>query len=595
MSTEKDAINQPNIPQHDEPTVVTEAPIPRKPLRLWPGVVAASVVLLARFIVPSIFPATIMYGMAAGALGVLAIIVWWIFFSRARWAERLGALALIAIALFATSRIVHVSIATGAMGYLFPVLAVPVLSVALVAWALVSRHFSDRLRRTSLLVTILFVCGVFTVLRTGGFTGDFDHDFAWRWSKTHEERLLTQAADEPAGTEILPAPIAASNGAYWPGFRGSNRDGIVRGVRIATDWSNSRPVELWRRQIGPGWSSFAVQGDRLYTQEQRGEHEIVSCYHLTTGKPVWRHRDAARFWESNAGPGPRGTPTLSNGRVYSLGATGVLNALDASNGSVVWSRNAASDTKTKVPGWGFTSSPLVVDDIVIVATAGNLAAYNIDTGEPRWFRLDGGVGYSSPHLATIGGVVQILLLNGAGAISVAPADGTLLWQYPLSSNTRIVQPALTADGDVLVHDGEANGMRRLAVAHGSSGWTAKERWISEGLNPYFNDFVVHKGHAYGFDASNLACIDLNDGNRKWKGGSYGHGQLVLLADQDALLVLSEKGELALVGANPNQFTEFSRFKAIEGKTWNHPVVVGDVLLARNGVEMVAYRLSVQGR
>jgi len=138
------------------------------------------------------------------------------------------------------------------------------------------------------------------------------------------------------------------------------------------------------------------------------------------------------------------------------------------------------------------------------------------------------------------------------------------------------------------------GIRRVAVAHGPAGWTLKERWNSRGLKPYFNDFVVHKGHAYGFDGSILSCIDLSDGARKWKGGRYGNGQLVLLADEDLLLVLSEEGELALVKATPDQFTEVARFKAIEGKTWNHPVLVHDVLLVRNGEEMAAFRLPLVG-
>jgi outer membrane protein assembly factor BamB len=473
---------------------------------------------------------------------------------------------------------------------------------------------------------ILFACGVFTVLRTGGITGAAVSDFHWRWSRTPEQRLLAKAGNEPAPPPsapttapapeerpvapaadkpaalptrtLSPAPAAAEAGADWPGFRGPNRDSIIPGVRVEIDWSKSPPVELWRRPIGPGWSSFAVHGNLLYTQEQRGDDEVVSCYNLSTGAPVWRHRDAVRFWESNAGAGPRATPTVSNGRVYTFGATGILNALNAHDGSVVWSRNAGSDTGTKVPDWGFASSPLVVGDVVIVATAGVLAAYDLGTGHPRWFGPAGGPGYSSPHRVTIDGVEQILLLNGGGATSVAPADGTLLWEHRWPGIS-IVQPALTADGDVLIGsiDSSASGIgtRRIAVAHGPGGWTVEERWTSTGLKPYFNDYVVHKGHAFGFDGSILACIDLTNGKRKWKGGRYGNGQLVLLPDQDLLLVLSEDGELALVAASPDKFTELARAPAIEGKTWNHPVLVGDVLLVRNGQEMAAFRLSLAGR
>ncbi len=353
---------------------------------------------------------------------------------------------------------------------------------------------------------------------------------------------------------------AVETGADWPGFRGRDRAGIIHGVQIDTNWSASPPVELWRQPIGPGWSSSAVRGDFLYTQEQRGDDEVVACYSVTTGEPVWRHRDAARFWESNAGAGPRGTPTLSDGRVYTFGATGILNVLDADDGAV----------------------------------EGALVAYDLATGDPRWFGPNGGDSYSSPHLLTIDRVAQILLMSRAGATSVAPTDGTLLWQHPWPGGTRIVQPALTADGDILISRGEKSGMRRIAVAHESGGWTIEGRWTSARLKPYFSDFVVHDGHAFGFDGSILACIDVEDGKLKWKGGRYGSGQLVLLADQDLLLVLSERGELALVAAVPGQFTELARFPAIEGKTWNHPVLVGDILLARNGQEMVAFRLSLAG-
>ena len=383
----------------------------------------------------------------------------------------------------------------------------------------------------------------------------------------------------------------------WPGFRGPQRDGVVRGVSIKTDWSAAPPVEMWRRPIGPGWSSFAVRGDVFYTQEQRGDDEIVACYKLSTGEPVWKHRDAVRFWESNAGAGPRGTPTLYKDHVYTFGATGIVNALDAASGAVAWSRNAASETGIPVPDWGFSSSPLVIDDIVVIAVSGQLVAYEARTGKPRWRGPDGGGGYSSPHLMKIDGVAQILLLRGRRSTSVAPSDGTVLWEHSAEPAVSIVQPAVAAGNDILIANGDGiggGGVRRVGVAHGPSGWTVEDRWASRGLKPYFNDFVVHKGHAYGFDGSILASIDLADGSRKWKGGRYGSGQLVLLADQDVLLVLSEEGGLALVKATPDHFTELAKFPAIEGKTWNHPVLVGDVLLVRNGEEMAAFRLSLAG-
>jgi outer membrane protein assembly factor BamB len=613
------------------PITQTDEPTPRKPLRLLPGVVAVALQWIVWLLIPAFVPQWGGSAILGGLFFGLVIVVWWLFFSRAPWSERLGAIALMVVAVAATSRLVHESVANGMMGFMLFIYSIPVLTLALVVWAVATRGLSSGLRRASMVVAIALACGTLTLIRTNGVTGDADSDLEWRWTETPEQRLLAHAGDEPldsarggpavlpsapaaatppekaparVGTEPAPTPAkvvaapAVNTEAAWPGFRGPGRDSVIRGVRIETDWTRSPPVELWRRPIGPGWSSFAVRGDRLFTQEQRGDDEIVSAYNLKTGKPVWRHGDAARFWESNAGAGPRATPTLSNGRVYTLGATGILNALDERDGSVVWSRNAASDTGRKIPDWGIASSPLVVGDVVIVATAGSLAAYDLATGKPRWFGPKDGYGYSSPQLSTIDGIAQIVLVNGPGAIGVAPSDGTVLWKHAWAGDS-IVQPAVIMGGDILIGSGSGlaaeNGMTRIAVAHESGGWSVKERWTSSALKPYFNDFVVHAGHAFGFDGSILAAIDLEDGKRKWKGGRYGHGQLVLLPDQDVLLVLSEDGELALVSASPDKFTELARVPAIDGKTWNHPALVGDVLLVRNGQEMAAFRLSLASR
>jgi outer membrane protein assembly factor BamB len=597
---------------------------PRPPLRLWPGVAAVTLQMALWIFAPLVVDGGFLYSVMGGAALGLVILVWWLFFSRAVWFERIGALVVMAAVVFVNLRIVHPSISNGMMGAMLPIFSVPLLCLGLVGWASISHRLPGRLRLPALSAALFLAGAVMLLLRTDGIRNNM-MDLRWRWTPDAEARLLARGDDDPVPPPTAPAPaealkdtapastpavVAASTTetseettpvpapilkAEWPGFRGADRDSVVRGVQIATDWSQRPPVAVWRKPIGPGWSSFAVRGNVIYTQEQRGDDEIVAAYNLTTGGPIWRHRDAARFWESNGGAGPRGTPTLGDdGRVYSFGGTGILNALDGTTGKAIWSRNAATDVKATTPDWGFSSSPVLIGELVVIAVGGQLAAFDRATGTPRWYGPMHGFSYSSPHLLTIDGVPQILLPSASGVTSVAQ-DGTVLWEHQWSGGA-IVQPARTADGDLLISvlggTGGA-GIRRIAVAQTSGKWTIEERWTSNGLKPYFNDYVVHKGHAYGFDGSILASIDLSDGKRKWKGGRYGGGQLVLLADQDVLLVISEEGEVALVSATPDQFTELARFKAIDGKTWNHPVVVGNMLLVRNAEEMAAYRLPTR--
>ncbi len=569
---------------------LSNEPAKLKPLRLLPGVVIAIMLLLIRYVIPEIAPGALYAGVFGGIFGGLAVVIWWIFFSRAPGFERWFAPVLMIAALLATSQILDRSIATANVGLMFPMFSIPVLAIVFVVWAVATRNLSNRLRRATMVATILVASGFWALLRTDGMDSEVHHDLAWRWAKTPEERFLEKAGNEL--TKIVLDSAVMATEAEWPGFRGPDRNGIVRGMKFGTDWTKSPPVEIWRRSVGPGCSSFAVHGALLFTQEQRGDYEMVTCYSLETGDPLWRHSDSTRFWDSHAGPGPRSTPTLSKGRVYTLGATGILNVLDERNGTLIWSRDAASDTKVQIPGWGYTSSPLVVDSTVIVAIAGNLAAYDIVTGNPRWIGPDGGESYSSPHLMTIDNVKHILFMNKAGVTSRKPYDGKVLWDLP-ESGVRVIQPALINENDILVDAGDAKGVRRISIKNGSGDCTIEELWTSNKLRPNHNDLVVHKGHAYGFEGPGLICMDISNGDRKWRGGRYG-GQFLLLADQDLLLILSEEGELALVKADPERFEELARFPAIEGKTWNHPVLVNDVLVVRNTQEMAAFRLALEG-
>lgn len=602
---------------------------------MWPGILAAVLLWTLRFGVKAAVPGFTGFGIGllASFAAAFAVVVWWLLFSRARWVDRVGGLALVAAAAAATTLLAHESLGL----FWLMTYGVPTFSVAFVAWAVASRQLGDDQRRLALVATLVLVGGVWTLLRTEGVSGDHYLVFSWRWTASAEERLLAAAASAPQPTAAsmtapaAPTPATAENGSAketpaheptdartadssaspivnattdrldWPGFRGPGRDGVVRGTaRIETDWARSPVVEVWRRAVGPGWGSFAVSGGVIYTQEQRGPDEIVAAYRLADGEPVWTHRDAARFSEPMAGAGPRSTPAVRDGRVFTMGGTGILNALDAATGERLWSRDTTVDAGVTTPIWGFASSPLVVNGLVVVAASGRLVAYDVKSGTIRWLGAPGAESYSSPHLIDSDGIPQIVLANGNGIAGVSPADGARLWAYP-SAGLPIVQPAFVG-GDLLVAVGgdavagiPTIGLHRVAIARGSGGWTATARWMSSGLKPYFNDLVVHQGHAYGFDGNILAAIDLRTGERAWKGGRYGNGQLVLLPDQDVLLVLSEQGELVLVSATPEAFREIARRPALDGKTWNHPVVVGEIVLVRNGGEMAAFRLPRAGR
>jgi outer membrane protein assembly factor BamB len=559
-----------------------------KPVRLLPGVIIVTLQWVIRFLIPEIIPgdSALMIGVAGGLAGGLAVGVWWIFFSRAPWTERWNAITLITAALVVASFLLDESIATANMGMMFVIFSIPVMSLAFVVWAVATRHLSKVPRRTTMIMTIVVASGFWIFLRTDGMDAELHHDLKWRWAETAEERLIRGSNEEP---EAIPGVVAEKDtNAYWPGFRGSDRNSIIHGIKINTDWSVSQPDKMWRRPVGPGCSSFAVNGRLFYTQEQIGDYEVVSCYSLATGKPIWKHRDKARFYDSHAGAGPRSTPTLAGNCIYALGATGILNVLSAVDGSVLWSRNAASDNGVKVLTWGFTGSPLVLGDAVIVSLSGKLAAYSKENGSMKWSGADGGNSYSSPHLVTFDGVKQIVLMSDSGALSVDPGSGKKLWKYDWPVGDRILQPAVIGEGDLLI-PGEMKGISRVKISHTQGEWTAKEIWTSAEMKVNFNDLVIHKGHAYGFDGPRIECIDLKDGKLKWRGNPY-RGWLLLLADQDLLIVLSEKGQLALVEANPDKFTELARFQAIRGKTWNHPVLAGEVLLVRNNLEMAAFRL-----
>jgi outer membrane protein assembly factor BamB len=580
----------------------TDTPVarPRPQLRVWPAVVIAvaywvAIVTVMRLdmVISLTFFSTVITSFVTG----LAFMIW-LYSRRALPAK--DRLILFAGLVVATAVVLaQGDSSVGPVGLLF---AGPgVLCTAAAIWLLIARKWSPRVIRNGLLVLLALVWGQFLAVRVNGVDGRQQASISPRWQKSAEELYLAEHASATTATptNAEPAdqhPLALASG-DWPGFRGENRQGELHGVQIATDWKVAPPKLLWKQRIGPAWSSFAVLGNRLFTQEQRGKDEAVVCLDAATGKELWVHLNEGRFSDGQAGAGPRSSPVFAGGRIYTMGATGVVNCLDAATGRQIWSNDAAKDSGAKAPMWGFSSSPLVADGIVIVYTGGagdkGLMAYRSTDGQLAWSAASGPSSYSSAQLVKFGTETQVLFLSDDGLIALDPATGKQRWTYNAAAHQawRVAQPR-QIDGSAILFGSEDLGLVRLdVVPHGDGTWTTNVAWKSQALRPAYNDFVYQDGFVYGLDKGLLCCVDAKTGDRRWKQGRYGYGQILLLADQKLLFVISEYGQGVLVAANPEKFQEVGHFEAITGKTWNHPVIAHGRLYARNSEEIACYQLA----
>jgi len=408
---------------------------------------------------------------------------------------------------------------------------------------------------------------------------------------------LVQAEQRVASAleSVAPTPEAiAPDAPYWTDFRGPRRDGHYRERPISTDWPSAGLTPMWKQPVGGGYASFVIAAGRAFTIEQRGQQEVVAAYDVATGLELWTSGWQALFSESLGGDGPRATPTWAEGVVYALGGTGELRALDDTKGRVIWQTNILDDNGARNLEWGMAASPLVVDDTLIVLPGGSngrsVVAYDRRTGARAWSALDDQQAYSSPMLVTLAGVRQILVFSATRLMGLSPGRGDVLWDYPWRTDFGInaSQPLLLGDDRVFLSTGYGTGAAVVEVSATDSRFSVREVWRNNRMKNSFTSSVLHEGFVYGLDESILACMDAATGELRWKGGRYGHGQ-VLLANGH-LIVLTEDGDLALVRAAPERHEEIVRFPALSGKTWNHPAIAGGYLLIRNLAEMAAFDL-----
>lgn len=590
------------------------------PIRVWPAVLLV-LVMWASIIVPtSLVPfgmATMLSLIIGLGGGCLAYLGWWLFASRVPWPDRISGLLLVVAVLLVGGQFLFHYTASQPMPML--TMLIPCLLSATTFGLVLSKPLPWHAARWVALAWMVMTVVVWSGVRVDGSDGTLALQLSWRGLPTAEQIFLAQrehdqqdlsSVDNSGANSSETVTLSAGD---WPEFRGPRQDSTYHGPTFPTDWGLHAPRQLWRRRVGPGWSSFAVVGDRLYTQEQRGEIEATVCYNANTGDEAWSSGAEARFYKVESGAGPLATPSFHEGAVYSAGAAGAVMKMDAATGEVAWRRELTEDLpRAAPPEWGFASSPLVVpleESTLVVVYAGNpqgeadtgdkaVIAYDSETGEPVWTAGLGDHSYATPLLAELHGVQQLLCNSNAGLESLDPATGARLWFYEWSSGEfpRIAQPVIVDDQTVILASGYGYGAHGIRVSHSESDWSTETLWQSRSLRPYFNDLLAHEGYLYGFDDKFFTCVDAATGELAWpkrtrRQTQFGCGQVVLAEKSDALVVMTEHtGELVLMAPSPDGPRELSRMKVLEGKTWNHPVLAHGRLFVRNGVEMACYEL-----
>jgi outer membrane protein assembly factor BamB len=482
-------------------------------------------------------------------------------------------------------------------------MALPICVILLLVWFVAFSGFRWYTRVAGLFVLAILVGAYLACVRKLEFSAEMQPiAISFRWEPNEEEEFERFRSQQPKH-ELPSLNLSIDPASDFPRYRGLNADGVVLLPNLETNWLAHPPKTRWpMHPCGGGYSGFAVAGDVAITLEQRRGDEAVVCYDRKTGDELWEYRYEARFHRSEpmGGDGPRATPTIDGGEVFSLGAEGRLVCLDGKNGKEKWSANILEDNGAKNVEWGMSGSPLVVDNLVIVNPGIDatdnvekaLVAYDRSTGKPVWQSGKYAAGYSSPQLATVAGVEQVLLFDVGGLAGFDPKTGKELWRHPWTTymGMNIIQPVVIG-GDRVFIASEPTGCALLHVQRADGAFKVEQVWLNRNIGMKFSNPIALNGFIYGLSYGKLVCIDAETGKPRWEGAEYGAGQL-LLAGNVLVVTEEKKGDLALVAAKPDGFDELAHIEVLKGKTWNTPALAGRELFMRNHKQMTCLELPL---
>ena len=394
-----------------------------------------------------------------------------------------------------------------------------------------------------------------------------------------------------------------TDAADWPQWLGPERNGVSGETGLLNNWPEAGPTVEWRIPLGRGFSGISIADGKVYTMYAESGDEYAICLNAETGEELWRIRTGPYYQEQQGGDGPRSTPTVDGATVYVLSASGMLYALDIENGAPQWQKDLVAEFDCEIPKWGFSTSPLVEGDLLLLEAGGvdgnfvvdmiidrktstTAVALDKNTGNTVWTALNEKMSYSSPIAFTAAGKRQIAYFTAYSLTGIAPADGRVLWQFPWKTRWDVSAstPIFVPPDKLFISTGDDSGAAMLKIAASGDELAIEQIWQNRKMKTHFGTSILFEGHLYGFDQSILKCLNAANGEEQWKTRGYGKGTLII-ADGH-LVILGEEGQIGLAEATPTAFREKSKVSLLNGRCWTVPAIADGRVYARDENEIV---------